>query len=324
MKTLGCWLIAALSLAGCSSGSNHDRGGTGSGGTQSESGSGGLGAGNPGGGGPSQGGSSSNGGSNSNGGTGTTSGGSGATTGGTPGSSGSVGYSLNCPAPSTGRPVLRLFTRFEFENTINDVFPAIKGQWTNSLPANTVSGAGFDNDSANSPGNQFVSGLLESAESVGALVAGSALANLLPCSSAAADRACAGTFVEVDHAVDAREVEGAVVGERRHSDHIDAAHLLGQYGHRSLSVDNGRVLAAVLSVPLETGASDRRRVVGAQPKAWSPALRMPTRSSCQVSLDRSCPTSVMSRRSARTCWLCVSRAFSVSWITVANLSWSPE
>ncbi|HWA74295.1 MAG TPA: DUF1592 domain-containing protein [Polyangiaceae bacterium] len=196
MKTLGCWLIAALSLAGCSSGSNHDRGGAGSGGTQSESGSGGLGAGNPGGGGPSQGGSSSNGGSNSNGGTGTTSGGSGATTGGTPGSSGSVGYSLNCPAPSTGRPVLRLFTRFEFENTINDVFPAIKGQWTNSLPANTVSGAGFDNDSANSPGNQFVSGLLESAESVGALVAGSALANLLPCSSAAADRACAGTFVD--------------------------------------------------------------------------------------------------------------------------------
>lgn len=198
MRTLGSSLIAALCLFGCSSGSNHERGGTGSSGSgTSGSSSTSGGSGNPDAGSTSLGGSSTMGGTSSNGGTGTPpGGGSSSTTGGTPGSSGSVGYSLNCPTPATGRPVLRLFTRFEFDNTINDVFPAVKGQWSNSLPAGSLAGSGFDNDSSISPGDQFVSGLVETAESVGTSVAGAGLATLLPCSSAAADRACASTFVE--------------------------------------------------------------------------------------------------------------------------------
>lgn len=197
MKHLTAWLVTALCLPACSSGSNHDRGpldGGGNSATGATSSSGGPGAGN-----------SSQGGSTSNGGTGSSNGGSGSPTGGNPnggagqGTTGgtlSVGYSLNCPAPATGSPVLRLFTRFEFENTINDLFPASKGQWTNSLPANAVSAAGFDNDVANKPGDQFVSALTETAESVATSIVGAGLANLLPCSTSAADHACADTFVK--------------------------------------------------------------------------------------------------------------------------------
>ena len=103
----------------------------------------------------------SNGGNTPGGGT-TGTGGATTTTGGT-----GVGYSLTCTTPATGSPVLRLFTRLEFENTINDLFPGIKGQWTNSLPAAAVSSVtGFDNDISNKPGNQFVSSLSETAESI--------------------------------------------------------------------------------------------------------------------------------------------------------------
>jgi hypothetical protein len=195
MKHLAAWLVAALCLPACSSGSNHDRGplsnaGNGVGATGS--------SGSPGAGNSSQGGSTSNGGTGTNGGSGSPTGGANANggsaqaTGGTP----SVGYSLNCPTPATGSPVLRLFTRNEFENTINDLFPAIKGQWTNSLPANAVSSAGFDNDASNKPGDQFVSALTETAESVASGIVGTGLANLLPCSTSAADHSCADTFVK--------------------------------------------------------------------------------------------------------------------------------
>jgi hypothetical protein len=116
----------------------------------------------------------------------------------TPGSGGSkpVGYSLDCPAPVTGSPALRLFTRLELENTINDLFPGIKGQWTNSLPAGSVKESGFDNEAGTVPGNQFVAALTETAESIASALVGGGFATLLPCSAAAADRACAGTFVD--------------------------------------------------------------------------------------------------------------------------------
>jgi len=117
--------------------------------------------------------------------------GTGVSTGGSP-----IGYALDCAAPATGKPVLRLLTRYEFENTINDVFPSVKGQWTNSLPAGTVASTGFDNDVSNTPGNQLVAALSETAESVATSVVGSAFAGLLSCSTTSADRGCAGQFLD--------------------------------------------------------------------------------------------------------------------------------
>ncbi len=110
-------------------------------------------------------------------------------------SGGSSGFSLDCQAPNNGRPTLRLLTRLELENTLNDVFPMLKGQWSDSLPASVLSEAGFDNDASTTVGTQFATSLLELGKSVGAAVSGDALATLLPCSTTAADRACAETFV---------------------------------------------------------------------------------------------------------------------------------
>jgi hypothetical protein len=90
---------------------------------------------------------------------------------------------------------LRLLTRAEFENTLSDIFPSVKGQWENALPSNVVNEFGFGNDAGNVVGNQMAEALLESALSVATTVTGTALAGILPCSSAAADRACAQTFV---------------------------------------------------------------------------------------------------------------------------------
>lgn len=104
------------------------------------------------------------------------------------------GFSLDCAAPTTGKPVLRLLTRFEFENTLNDVFPSIKGQWSNSLPAGRSSAQGFDNSASSVVGAQLASALLETAESVANAVTGSALTNILSCAGAA-DRACAEQFL---------------------------------------------------------------------------------------------------------------------------------
>lgn len=103
---------------------------------------------------------------------------------------------LECSTPATGAPTLRLLTRLEFENTLNDVFPSVKGQWRNSLPANSLSALGFDNSINASVGNQLAGDLFETAQSVASAVTDpNALQNLLPCASAA-DRACAEQFVD--------------------------------------------------------------------------------------------------------------------------------
>jgi hypothetical protein len=101
-----------------------------------------------------------------------------------------------CPEAKSGRPTLRLLTQNEFENTINDIFPGIQGAWTDSLTSDVVSEFGFDNDSAAVVGGQRAEAILDTALSIGAAVTGSALQNLLPCASAAADRACADSFVD--------------------------------------------------------------------------------------------------------------------------------
>src|SRR5690606_23576333 len=75
-------------------------------------------------------------------------------------------------------------------------FPGIAGQWTQSLPGNSVSEAGFDNSASARVGAQTGQLLLRTAESIGDAVTGDAFATILPCSAQAADRACAASFVE--------------------------------------------------------------------------------------------------------------------------------
>lgn len=101
---------------------------------------------------------------------------------------------LNCAAPKVGAPALRLLTRYEVDNTLNDIFPSLKGQWSNALPAGEVSSFGFDNKVSAEVSAQFATALLDTGLSVGTAVTGPALASLLPCSGAA-NRACAEQFV---------------------------------------------------------------------------------------------------------------------------------
>ena len=107
-----------------------------------------------------------------------------------------VPQAMSCEQSAVGDSVLRLLTRLEFENTVNDIFPGIAGQWTQSLPGNSVSEAGFDNSASARVGAQTGQLLLRTAESIGDAVTGDAFATILPCSAQAADRACAASFVE--------------------------------------------------------------------------------------------------------------------------------
>ena len=111
------------------------------------------------------------------------------------GTGGTVGFVLDCPQPNMGSPTLRLFTRAEMENTLSDVFPEVKGQWTGSLPANQLSLYGFDNDGSVTVGTQLAGALVDTALSVATAVTGSALATLLPCSVNSPDRSCADQFL---------------------------------------------------------------------------------------------------------------------------------
>ena len=116
--------------------------------------------------------------------------------GGTGGTSGGpIHFDLDCAQPAVGSPALRMLTRQELHNTLDDVFPEVAGQWQSTLPANQTSSAGFDNSISNSVGNQMAEKLLETAEAVATAITGSALNNLLSCATSAPDRACAEQFV---------------------------------------------------------------------------------------------------------------------------------
>ncbi len=113
----------------------------------------------------------------------------------TGGVEGPVSFDLDCTEPAVGAPVLRLLTRQEFDNTLDDVFPAAAGQWQSSLPANQISSAGFDNSASSTIGNQQAEKLFETAQSVADAVTGNALGTLLPCAASSPDRSCAEQFV---------------------------------------------------------------------------------------------------------------------------------
>jgi hypothetical protein len=104
------------------------------------------------------------------------------------------GFTLDCAASKPGKPVLRLLTRTEVDSSLNAIFPELKGEWTNSLPASNVSKLGFDNDARAEVSTQFASALLETAESLSTALVGSKLATLVPCASAG-DKACATSFL---------------------------------------------------------------------------------------------------------------------------------
>ena len=109
--------------------------------------------------------------------------------------SGNPNFTLECSGPSAGRPFLRLLTPTELTNTLSDVFPEVKGMWTASLPASTISAHGFDNDGSAQVGAQLAGGIRDLGVSVATLLVGTPLATILPCSTSAANHACAETFL---------------------------------------------------------------------------------------------------------------------------------
>ena len=108
---------------------------------------------------------------------------------------GTVGFTLDCAQPNLGSPALRLLTRNELENTLWDIFPTLKGQWTGALPSNTLSARGFDNDASAIVGKQMAGALVDTALSVATALTGDGLAGILPCATSASDRTCADQFV---------------------------------------------------------------------------------------------------------------------------------
>ena len=113
-----------------------------------------------------------------------------------PPGSGNPNFQLECSGPASGRPFLRLLTSSELLNTLNDIFPEVKGQWTATLPANRISSHGFDNDGFAQVGAQQAGDYVDTAKALATALVGTPLATILPCStSATADRACAETFL---------------------------------------------------------------------------------------------------------------------------------
>lgn len=122
-----------------------------------------------------------------------TSGGSGAT----PSGLGVGALAKTCGTSDVGRPQLRRLTRAELQNTLDDIFPQIKGKWTVGFAEVKSLTVGFENDPALlTVGNQVAEKLLDTADSLAtALTASDVLPNVLPCAASSADHACAQKFV---------------------------------------------------------------------------------------------------------------------------------
>lgn len=114
--------------------------------------------------------------------------------GGTPGS-GPIPSAV-CGTSKIGSPRLRRLSRDELANSLTDVFPEIKGQWSGGFGADTISSHGFDNDAALLVvGKQTADELDRTGDSVGKAVATS-INTLLPCAASAPDATCAGQFID--------------------------------------------------------------------------------------------------------------------------------
>lgn len=101
-----------------------------------------------------------------------------------------------CASSSVGSPMLRRLTAREFEAALNDVFPELVGKWSSTLSSDSLSDAGFDNESARLlVSKQKAKEIDSTGKAVGAAAA-AAIETILPC-AAAADRACAGTYLDI-------------------------------------------------------------------------------------------------------------------------------
>ena len=107
------------------------------------------------------------------------------------------GAKATCATSKVGPPMLRRLTQHEFQNTVTDIFPQIVNGWTGvKIGTDTVSALGFSNDAATLVvGEQTAQEILSTAEDVATRVTDdSVLPTVLPC-AAAADAACATTFI---------------------------------------------------------------------------------------------------------------------------------
>lgn len=103
-----------------------------------------------------------------------------------------------CASTDVGPPLLRRLTNLELENTIGDIFPAIKTAWRGvKLGVDPVSHAGFANDASVLQVNQQTAQeILDTAEDVATLATTSpALETILPCAKTTPNRDCAASFV---------------------------------------------------------------------------------------------------------------------------------
>jgi uncharacterized protein DUF1588/uncharacterized protein DUF1592/uncharacterized protein DUF1595/uncharacterized protein DUF1587 len=101
-----------------------------------------------------------------------------------------------CASSEAGAPTLRRLNRRELENSLRDVFPVLGPTFRSGLSADTVSDAGFDNDSNQLlVSKQTARELAETAELVGTAVAGG-IAQVLPCATTAPDASCAGQLLD--------------------------------------------------------------------------------------------------------------------------------
>lgn len=103
-----------------------------------------------------------------------------------------------CAESNTAPAALRRLTKAEYENTIKDVFPAnFPETWSSRLSPDMASTLGFTNNSTLLlMGAQTTKEVLDTAEGAAeAVLADGAIATNVPC-AAAADSACAGTFID--------------------------------------------------------------------------------------------------------------------------------
>lgn len=101
----------------------------------------------------------------------------------------------SCGTSALARPQLRRLTASELQRSLDDIFPQLKGKWALAL-AEVASPLGFNNDPALLTVSQQVAGkILDGARSLAtAATSDAVLPQIVPC-AAAADRACAQTFL---------------------------------------------------------------------------------------------------------------------------------
>jgi hypothetical protein len=102
----------------------------------------------------------------------------------------------SCGTSALAHPQLRRLTAAELQHSLDDIFPQAKGKWANGL-SEVASPLGFNNDPALLTVSEQVAGkILTGARALaGAATADGVLSQLLPCAAAAADHACAQTFL---------------------------------------------------------------------------------------------------------------------------------